>query len=180
MLIICESNPDVISIPIHVGNSNRYRILRFGFLYHGTRSCCTSRVSTGSAALAVAVPCAGAILRTSTSCSWCFFTGRTTTKSRRGEVSNHGASQCRGEGEGEVPQARGHGHPVSLISIPGYRPPASTHTPPLAVQVVVHAPSASFVLATVRMAVSPRYSRSTPGRWLGYWGARGRSTCGIA
>ena len=49
VLIIWESNPEVISIPIHVGKRRRYRILRFFFLYQGTRSCSTRRVRTGSA-----------------------------------------------------------------------------------------------------------------------------------
>jgi len=49
-LIICESKPDVISIPMHVGKRSRYRVRRFGFLYHGTRSCSTAWVRTGSAA----------------------------------------------------------------------------------------------------------------------------------
>lgn len=49
VLIIWESNPEVISIPIHVGRRRRYRILRFFFLYQGTRSCSTRRVRTGSA-----------------------------------------------------------------------------------------------------------------------------------
>lgn len=62
-LIIWESKPEVISMPIHVGSSSRYSILRFLFLYHGTVSCNTRRVSIGSAPLAVnAAPRTGAIL----------------------------------------------------------------------------------------------------------------------
>jgi hypothetical protein len=36
VLIICESNPEVISMPIHVGSSNMYSRLRLRFRYHGT------------------------------------------------------------------------------------------------------------------------------------------------
>ena len=53
VLIICESNPLVISIPIQHGNNNAYSTLRFLFWYHGTRSCCTILVSTGSACCAL-------------------------------------------------------------------------------------------------------------------------------
>ena len=38
VLIICESNPEVISMPIHVGNNNAYSLLRFFFRYHGISS----------------------------------------------------------------------------------------------------------------------------------------------
>lgn len=63
VLIICESNPLVISMPIQHGNSKAYSTLRFLFLYHGTRSCCTILVKTGSASCAWAAwPTGGAIL----------------------------------------------------------------------------------------------------------------------
>ena len=60
-LIICESKPEVISMPIHVGNNNTYSLLRFRFRYHGVWSCSTMRVSTGSACLAAAAAPMGAI-----------------------------------------------------------------------------------------------------------------------
>jgi len=60
-LIICESNPEVISIPIHVGNKSAYSLLRFRFLYHGIWSCSTMRVNIGSACLAAAAAPTGAI-----------------------------------------------------------------------------------------------------------------------
>lgn len=42
------THPLVISTPRHVGSMIKYSFLRFGFLYHGTTSCFTSRVITGS------------------------------------------------------------------------------------------------------------------------------------
>lgn len=47
-LIICESKPDVNSIPIHVGNRRKYKNRRFGFLYHLTLSSFASLVTMGS------------------------------------------------------------------------------------------------------------------------------------
>lgn len=49
VLIICESNPDVISMPIHAGNRMKYRLRRFGFLYQGTLSVEIKLANTGSA-----------------------------------------------------------------------------------------------------------------------------------
>jgi len=48
-LIICESKPEVISIPIQVGNRSRYMCRRFGFLYQGILSSAARRVTMGSA-----------------------------------------------------------------------------------------------------------------------------------
>ena len=48
-LIIWESKPEVISIPMQVGYSRRYRSRRFGFCHHFTLSSSTTRVNTGSA-----------------------------------------------------------------------------------------------------------------------------------
>lgn len=47
-LIIWESKPEVISIPIQVGYNRRYKSRRFLFLYHLTLSSSTTRVKTGS------------------------------------------------------------------------------------------------------------------------------------
>lgn len=52
VLMSCESNPDVISIPIQVGKSRKYKDRKFGFWYHLTLSSSTMRVKTGSAASA--------------------------------------------------------------------------------------------------------------------------------
>lgn len=51
MLISCESKPDVASTPIQQKKSHRYIRRRFGFLYHGTLSSSTKRVTIGSAAV---------------------------------------------------------------------------------------------------------------------------------
>src|SRR3569833_250604 len=47
-LIIWESNPDVNSMPIHVGKSMKYSIRRLGFRYHGVLSSSARRVRMGS------------------------------------------------------------------------------------------------------------------------------------
>ena len=45
-----ESKPEVISTPIQQQNSHTYIRRRLGFLYHGTLSSATRRVTMGSAA----------------------------------------------------------------------------------------------------------------------------------
>jgi hypothetical protein len=52
-LMICESNPDVISIPMQVGNSIKYMYRKFFFLYHGTLSSKAMRWTILSPVLAV-------------------------------------------------------------------------------------------------------------------------------
>lgn len=54
-LISCESNPDVISIPMAAGTSNRYRFLKCGLRTHDTVSSSTRRVRTGSPAWPLAL-----------------------------------------------------------------------------------------------------------------------------
>lgn len=49
----CESKPEVISTPMQQRKRQMYISRRFGFLYHGTLSSSTRRVTMGSAAVPV-------------------------------------------------------------------------------------------------------------------------------
>jgi len=49
--MICESKPEVISIPMTQGNSKKYMVLRFRFLYQGMGSSIAMRWMTLSDSL---------------------------------------------------------------------------------------------------------------------------------
>lgn len=51
VLMSWESKPEVISTPMQHTNKKMYMTRRFGFLYHGTLSSSTRRVTMGSAVL---------------------------------------------------------------------------------------------------------------------------------